>query len=55
MDNYDKLLERISREKFKINYSVLAVIKSRTRQLNFIWRPTITAVQFKRQMERVFG
>jgi len=43
------------REKFKINYSVLAVIKSRTRQLNFIWRPTITAVQFKRQMERVFG
>ncbi len=46
---------RQPREKFKRNYSVFAVIKARTRQLNFIWRPVITAVQFKREMERFFG
>lgn len=46
---------RQPREKFKGSYSVLAVIKARTRQLNFIWRPIITAVQFKRQIEKIFG
>lgn len=46
---------RQPREKFKRNYSVLAVIKARIRQLNFIWRPVITAVQFKRQIKKIFG
>ncbi len=44
---------RQPREKFKKNYSVLSVIKARTRKLNFIWRPIITAVQFKRQIEQI--
>lgn len=39
------------REKFKKNYSILSIIKARIRKLDFIWRPTITAVQFKRRME----
>ena len=46
---------RQPREKFKRNYSVLAVIKARTKQLNFIWRPIISAVQFKRQVIKIFG
>ena len=45
---------RQPREKFKRNYSVLSIIKARTRKLNFIWRPLITAVQFKRQIEKFF-
>jgi len=43
------------REKFKGNYSVFSIVKARTRKLNFIWRPVITAVQFKREMERFLG
>src|SRR3989344_8448582 len=43
------------REKFKRNYSMISIIKARIRKLKFIWRPTITAVQFKRQMERFLG
>ena len=43
------------REKFKGKCSVLSIVKSRIRKLDFIWRPTITAVQFKRKMERVLG
>ncbi len=43
------------REKFKNNYSIISIIKARIRKLKFIWRPTITAVQFKRKMERVLG
>ena len=46
---------RQSRDKFKRNYSVLAIIKARTRQLNFIWRPIISAVLFKRRLEKTFG
>lgn len=46
---------RQPRDEFKRNYSVLNVIKARTRQLDFIWRPIITAVQFKRQIEKIFG
>lgn len=42
------------REKFKRNYSVLAIVKARTTQLNFIWRPIISAVQFKRRLEKIF-
>ncbi len=43
------------REKFKGNYSILSIIKARIRKLNFIWRPTITAVQFKRRAEKIIG
>lgn len=43
------------REKFKGNYSVFSIVKARTKKLNFIWRPIITAVQFKREMERFLG
>ncbi len=43
------------REKFKGNCSVLSIVKARIKKLNFIWRPVITAVQFKRQMEKVLG
>ncbi len=46
---------RQPREKFKGKCSVLSIVKSRIRKLDFIWRPTITAVQFKRKMERVLG
>lgn len=41
------------REKFKGNYSVIAIAKARTRELGFVWRPVIPAVQFKRRVERV--
>jgi putative transposase len=43
------------REKFKRNYSIISIIKARIKKLKFIWRPVITAVQFKRQMENVLG
>jgi putative transposase len=43
------------REKFKGKCSVLSIVKSRIKKLNFIWRPKITAVQFKRKMERILG
>lgn len=43
------------REKFKGKSSVLAIIKSRIKKLDFIWRPKITSVQFKRKMEKVLG
>ena len=45
---------RQPREKFKRNYSVLAVINARITQLNFIWRPIISAVQFKRKLANIF-
>jgi len=43
------------REKFKGNYSILSIIKARIRKLDFIWRPIIPAVQFKRRMENALG
>jgi len=43
------------REKFKGNYSILSIIKARIRKLGFIWRPVITAVQFKRRAEKALG
>ncbi len=43
------------RERFKGNYSILSLVKARIRKLDFIWRPTITAVQFKRRAEKVLG
>lgn len=46
---------RQPREKFKGDYSVISIVKARIRKLGFIWRPTITSVQFKRKMERVLG
>ena len=46
---------RQPREKFKGNCSVLSIAKARIKKLNFIWRPIITAVQFKRKIERFLG
>jgi len=46
---------RQPREKFKGNCSVLSIVKARIKKLNFIWRPIITAVQFKREMEKSLG
>lgn len=43
------------REKFKGDYSILSIVKARIRKLDFIWRPVITAVQFKRRMKDVLG
>ncbi len=50
---YDKRRKQ-PREKFKGKCSVLSIVESRIRKLDFIWRPLVTAVQFKRKMERVF-
>ena len=46
---------RQPRERYKKNYSIISIVKARIRKLNFIWRPIITAVQFKRLMESVLG
>ena len=43
------------REKYKGCCSVLSIVKSRIKKLDFIWRPIITAVQFKRKMEKALG
>lgn len=47
--------KRQPREFYKGNYSIRNIILSRIKLLKFIWRPIITAVQFKRRMERVLG
>lgn len=41
------------REKFKGNYSIIEIIKARIKNLGFTWRPTITAIQFKRKAEKI--
>lgn len=47
--------EKQPREKFKASYSITDIIKARTKDLDFVWRPMITAVQFKRRIEKVLG
>jgi len=47
--------KRQPRESFKKNYSVKKIIFSRIAALKFIWRPIISAVQFKRRMEHILG
>ncbi len=46
--------KRQPRERLKGDFSLVSIIKSRIAELGFIWRPIVTAVQFKRKMERVF-
>jgi len=41
------------RERYKRRYSVIDVVKARLRDLGFIWRPLITAVMFKRKVEKI--
>jgi hypothetical protein len=41
------------REKYKRRYSIVDIIRARVRELNFTWRPIITAVRFKRKIEKV--
>lgn len=43
------------REKFKKNYSIIDTVKARIKDLGFIWRPAITAVQFKRRIDKILG
>lgn len=43
------------RERFKKKYSITDIIKARIKKLGFIWRPLITAIQFKRKIEKVLG
>lgn len=43
------------REKFKGTYSIIDIVKARIKDLDFIWRPIITAVQFKRRMDKILG
>ena len=43
------------REKFKKNYSIIDVVQARIRDLGFTWRPVITAVGFKRRIDKVLG
>lgn len=45
---------RQPRDNYKGNCSILSIIKARIKKLRFIWRPIITAVQFKRKMEKSF-
>ena len=40
------------REKYKKKYAIIDIVKARIKDLGFIWRPIITAVQFKRQAEK---
>lgn len=47
--------KRQPREFLKRDYSIRNIIFARVTSIGFIWRPLITAVQFKRQMERLFG
>jgi len=43
------------REKFKKSYSIIDVVKARIKDLGFTWRPVITAVQFKRRIDKILG
>jgi len=45
--------KRQPREKLKGNYSLTSIIKARIADLGFVWRPVITAVSFKKGMERI--
>jgi hypothetical protein len=42
------------REKYKSGYSVADIVRARIKDLDFIWRPLITAVMFKRTVEKIF-
>ena len=41
------------REKFKGKYSIIDIVKARIEDLSFTWRPIITAVRFKRKVEKI--
>ena len=43
------------REKFKKSYLIIDVVKARIKDLGFTWRPVITAVQFKRCIDKILG
>jgi len=43
------------REKFKGSYSIIDIVKARIRDIGFIWRPVITAVRFKREIDKILG
>lgn len=41
------------RERYKKGCSVIDVVRARIRDLGFVWRPLITAVRFKRKVEKI--
>lgn len=43
------------REKFKKNYSIIDIVRARIKDLGFTWRPVITAIQFKRCIDKILG
>jgi len=46
---------RQPREKFKKSGLVIDIVKARIKDLGFIWRPVITAVRFKRRIDRILA
>ncbi len=47
--------ERQPREFFKRNYSSLGIVRARIHDIGWIWRPLMTAVQFKRKVDKILG
>lgn len=43
------------REEFKGDYSIIDIVKARIKYLGFVWRPLITAVQFKGRVNKILG
>lgn len=41
------------REKYKRNYLIIDIVRARIKDLGFTWRPLITAVMFKRKVEKI--
>ena len=47
--------KRQPRERFKKGRSVMDIVRARIRDLGYTWRPVITAVQFKRKIDKILG
>ena len=41
------------REKYKRGYSIVDIVRARIKDLGYVWRPVITAVMFKRKIEKI--
>jgi len=41
------------REKYKRGYSIVDIVRARIKYLGYVWRPVITAVMFKRRIEKI--
>jgi len=45
--------KRQPREKYKRGYSIIDIVRARIKDLGYVWRPVITAVMFKRKIEKI--